>query len=290
MQRSLDQVVELLDLEQIEVNHFRGHSPQDGSQRIFGGQVMGQAMVAAARTTPDEGEVLHSFHAYFLRPGDPSVPILFEVDRTKDGRAFTTRRIVAVQKGKAIFHMEASFHRPERGLEHQDEMPDAPPPESLPTFAERLEPLRALARNEDDLRWIDKERAIDMRYVTQVDLANPEKMPPRLDVWIRANGSLDDDPRLHQCVAAYASDMTLLDTAMLPHAIPWFDDRYQVATLDHAMWFHDAFRSDEWLLYSQHSPAGRGARAFSTGRLFTRDGRLVASMVQEGLIRPTRAA
>lgn len=290
MQKSLDEVVHLLDLETIEVNHFRGHSPTDGSQRIFGGQVMGQAIVAAARTTPDEGELLHSFHAYFLRPGDPSVPILFQVDRTKDGRAFTTRRIVAVQHGNAIFHMEASFHRPERGLEHQDEMPDVTSPESLPTFAERLEPLRALARDEDDLRWIDKERAIDMRYVTPVDLANPEKMPPRLDVWIRANGTLGGDPRLHQCVAAYASDMTLLDTAMLPHAIPWFDDRYQVATLDHAMWFHDAFRSDEWLLYSQHSPAGRAGRVFSTGRLFTRDGRLVASMVQEGLIRPKQAS
>jgi acyl-CoA thioesterase-2 len=287
MQKALDDLLGLLDLETLEVNVFRGQSPQDGSQRVFGGQVMGQAMVAAGRTAPGEGEVLHSFHAYFLRPGDPSIPILFQVDRTKDGRAFATRRIVAVQRGNAIFHMEASFHRPERGLEHQDEMPDVPDPDDLPTMEQRLAPLVAQARNDDDRSWLSRERAIDSRYVTEIELADPKKMPPRLDVWIRANGSLPDQPLLHQCVAAYASDMTLLDTAMLPHAIGWFDDRYQVATLDHAMWLHGELRADDWLLYSQHSPAAAAGRAFSTGRLFTREGRLVASMVQEGLIRPT---
>jgi acyl-CoA thioesterase-2 len=286
MQKALDDLVTLLDLEAIEVNVFRGQSPKDGSQRIFGGQVMGQAMVAAGRTAPDEGEVLHSFHAYFLRPGDPSIPILYTVDRTKDGRAFATRRIVAVQRGNAIFHMEASFHRPERGLEHQDEMPDVPAPEALPTMEQRLEPLVTQARNADDLRWLQRERAVESRYVTAVDLLNPGKLPPRLDIWLRANGKLPAQTLLHQCIVAYASDMSLLDTAMLPHGIGWFDDGYQVATLDHAMWFHAGFEADEWLLYSQRSPAAAGGRAFSTGRLFTRDGRLVASMVQEGLIRP----
>ncbi|MBW2269762.1 MAG: acyl-CoA thioesterase II [Deltaproteobacteria bacterium] len=288
MQKALDDLVGLLDLEAIEVNVFRGQSPQDGSQRVFGGQVLGQAMVAAGRTAPGEDEVLHSLHAYFLRPGDPSIPILYQVDRTKDGRAFATRRIVAVQRGQAIFQMEASFHRPERGFEHQDEMPDVPDPDELPTMEERLASLVGKARNDDDLRLLSRERAIDSRYVTQVDMGDPKKLPPRLDVWIRANGSLPDEPPLHQCVVAYASDMTLLDTAMLPHAIGWFNDSCQVATLDHAMWLHGDFRADDWLLYSQHSPAAAAGRAFSTGRLFTRDGRLVASMVQEGLIRPTR--
>lgn len=285
MQQALDDLVTLFDLEAIEVNVFRGESPQDGGQRIFGGQVMGQAMVAAGRTAPGEGEVLHSFHAYFLRPGDPSIPILFTVDRTKDGRAFATRRIVAVQRGKAIFHMEASFHRPERGLEHQDEMPDVADPEDLPTMAERLDPLIKRARNEDDLRWLKRERAVESRYATQVDVLDPGKLPPRLDIWLRANGTLPADRLLHQCVAAYTSDMTLIDTAMLPHGIGWFDNNYQAATLDHAMWLHADFRADDWLLYTQQSPAAAAGRAFSTGRLFTRDGRLVASMVQEGLIR-----
>lgn len=286
MQQALDQLLGLLDLEDLEVDIFRAQSPQDGSQRVFGGQVLGQALVAAGRTAPGEGERVHSFHAYFLSPGDPSLPILYQVDRTKDGRAFATRRVIALQRGRAIFHMEASFHRPERGLEHQDEMPDAPDPEALPAVEERLAPAVARARNERERAWLARERAIDSRYVTEVDLLEPQKLPPRLLVWIRASGRLPADLLLHQCVAAYASDMTLLDTAMLPHAIPWFDDSYQVASLDHAMWFHREFRADEWLLYVQESPVAAGARAFSTGKLFTREGHLVVSVVQEGLVRP----
>jgi acyl-CoA thioesterase-2 len=286
VQKSLDQLLSLLDLEDLEVNIFRGRSPQEGSQRVFGGQVLGQGLVAAGRTV-EEG-LAHSFHAYFLRPGDPSTPILFQVDRTKDGRSFTTRRVIAIQHGRAIFHMEASYHRPERGLEHQYEMPDAPDPESLPTWQERLRPVIERTRDEGMRRWMERDRPIDSRYVTEIDFVHPEKLPPRLVVWIRADGSLPGALLLHQCAVAYASDMTLLDTAALPHAISWLDQTYNFASLDHAMWFHQEFRADDWLLYVQESPAASGARAFSTGRLFTRDGRLVVSVVQEGLIRPQR--
>jgi len=288
MQSALDQLLALLDLEDLEVNVFRAQSPQDGSQRVFGGQVLGQALVAAGRTTPGDGEQAHSFHAYFLRPGDPKKPILYEVDRTKDGRAFTTRRVVAIQHGRAIFHMEASFHRLETGLEHQDEMPDVPDPETLMSMKERMAPLADRARNAGESAWLRRERAVETRYVTEIDLLAPQKQPPRLLVWLKANGTLPVDPLTHQCVVAYASDMSLLDTAMLPHAISWLDDSQQVASLDHAMWFHRALRADEWLLYAQESPSAAGARAFSTGRVFSREGTLVASVVQEGLIRPKR--
>ena len=288
MQQAVDQLLSLLGIEDLEVNVFRAASPKDGPQRVFGGQVLGQALVAAGRTVDDAGAEAHSFHAYFLRPGDPTRPILYQVDRTKDGRAFTTRRVIAIQHGSAIFHMEASFHRPEPGLEHQDEMPEVPDPESLPTWRERMASVLAHARNEAERAWLERDRPIDSRYVTHVDFLEPQKQPPRLLVWIRADGRLPAPLLVHQCTLAYASDMTLLDTAMLPHAIPWFDDSHQVASLDHAMWFHRPFRADEWLLYVQDSPAASGARAFTTGRVFRRDGRLVASVVQEGLIRPRR--
>jgi acyl-CoA thioesterase-2 len=282
MSKALSAMLAILDLEELEVNLFRGRSPQEGSQRVFGGQVLGQALTAAGRTAPRG--VAHSFHAYFLRPGDPRTPILYQVDRTRDGKSFTTRRIIAIQQGRAIFHLEASFQQSEPGFEHQDPMPEAPDPDSLPDFRERM---RRYARNApaDLQRWIDSERPIDVRYVTEVDPIDPEKLPPRLVVWLRADGRLPDAPLLHQCVAAYASDLTLLDTAALPHAVSWIGRGYQIASLDHAMWFHREFRADEWLLYEQHSPAAAGARGFATGRLFTRDGRLVVSVVQEGLFR-----
>jgi len=282
MPTPLASLTALLDLEELEVNIFRGLSPQGDSQRVFGGQVLGQALVAAGRTV--ESGSAHSFHAYFLRPGDPTTPILYQVDRTKDGRSFTTRRVIAIQHGRAIFHLEASFHCPEAGHEHQDAMPEAPDPESLPTWHERLAPLVEGAPDEVK-RWAQKPRPIDSRYVTQVNPVAPEKLPPRLLVWIRADGTLPDDGLMQQCVVAYASDMTLLDTAALPHAVSWVDGGYQVASLDHAMWFHRDFRADEWLLYVQESPAAAWGRGFSTGKLFTRDGRLVVSVVQEGLIR-----
>jgi acyl-CoA thioesterase-2 len=281
-QTALDDLVVLLDLEELEVNLFRGQSPKEDRQRVFGGQVAGQALVAAGRTARDS--VVHSLHAYFLRPGDPTIPLLYEVDRIRDGRSFTTRRVVAIQHGRAIFHLSASFQRPEEGVEHMTPMPAAPDPESLPSFRERIQSLLASA-NDDVRRHLLRERPIDVREVDPVDEFAPEKRPPHQLVWIRADGRLPDDLLLHQCVMAYASDMTLLDTVTRPHAISWWDPKTQMASLDHAMWFHRPFRADEWLLYAQDSPSAAGARGFATGRFFTREGRLVASVAQEGLIR-----
>jgi len=285
VQKPLDALVSLLDLEDLEVNVFRGRSPEERSQRVFGGQVLAQALVAAGRTV-DAG-VAHSFHAYFLRPGDPARPILYQVDRTRDGRTFTTRRVTAIQHGRAIFHLEASFQRPEDGPEHQYAMPDAPDPETLPTWRERWEP-HVDSVPEEMRRWMLRDRPIDIRHVTEVDPLAPGKLPPKLVVWIRADGELPDDRVLHQCLAAYASDMTLMDTAALPHDISWREGNFMVASLDHAMWFHRDFRADRWLLYAQESPTATGARGFSTGRLFTPEGDLAISVVQEGLLRPGR--
>ena len=282
MTQALDALLGILDLEELEVNLFRGRSPQEGSQRVFGGQVLGQALTAAGRTV--ERDAAHSFHAYFLRPGDPKTPILYQVDRTRDGKSFTTRRITAIQRGRAIFHLEASFQQHEPGPEHQDLMPAAPDPETLPDFRERLEPLVRKAPAEVR-RWLESERPIDLRYVTQFDPIEPEKLPPRQLVWVRADGRLPDTRLLHQCVVAYASDLTLLDTAALPHGISWIGRGWQIASLDHAIWFHRDFRADEWLLYEQQSPVAAGARGFTTGRLFTRAGALAVSVVQEGLFR-----
>ena len=286
MQAAVDALVELLDLEELEVNIFRGRSPQENRQRVFGGQVAGQALVAAGRTV--EHGIVHSMHAYFLRPGDPSTPILYQVDRIRDGRTFTTRRVVAIQHGKAIFHLAASFQPFEPGPDHQIPMPEAPDPESLPTFAERIAPI--LHRLPDELRrWVTRDRPIEVRNVDFVDPFRPVPRPPRQLVWVRADGRLPDPLLLHQCVLAYLSDLTLLDTAALPHAIAWNDPHYVMASLDHAMWFHRPFRADEWLLYAQESPSAHGARAFTMGHLFTRAGTLVVSVAQEGLIRPVTA-
>ena len=265
------------------MNVFRGRSPQENRQRVFGGQVAGQALVAAGRTV-DRGAV-HSLHAYFLRPGDPSTPILYLVDRIRDGRTFTTRRVVAIQHGQAIFHLSASFQPEEAGPEHGVPMPEAPDPDALPSLAEWLAP-RLAGMPEQVRQWFARDRPIDVRPVEPMDPFHPEPRPPRQLVWIRANGDLPDSLLLHQCVVAYASDLTLLDTATLPHAIAWNDTHFVMASLDHAMWFHRPFRADAWLLYAQESPAAHGARGFATGHLFTRDGRLVVSVAQEGLIRP----
>jgi acyl-CoA thioesterase II len=282
-QTALDELVGILDLEELEVNIFRGRSPQEMRQRVFGGQVAGQALVAAGRTV--ERGVVHSLHAYFLRPGDPSTPILYQVDRIRDGRTFTTRRVVAIQHGQAIFHLSASFQPEEAGPEHQIAMPEAPDPEGLPTFAEWVAP--SLGSVPDEVRrWLTRDRPIDVRPVAPVDPFRPTPRPPRQLVWIRANGRLPDSLLLHQCVVAYASDLSLLDTAALPHAIAWNDGRYVIASLDHAMWFHRTFRADDWLLYAQESPSAHGARGFTTGDLYTRDGTLVVSVAQEGLMRP----
>jgi acyl-CoA thioesterase-2 len=283
MPTALDDLIELLDLEELEVNIFRGRSPQEQRQRVFGGQVAGQALVAAGRTV--ERGTVHSLHAYFLRPGDPTTPIVYFVDRIRDGKTFTTRRVAAIQHGRTIFHLSASFQPEEPGPEHQIPMPDAPDPESLPTFAERIAPV--LDRLPPDVqRWFKRDRPLDVRNVDFSDPFQPVPRPPRQLVWMRTNGRLPDSILLHQCVVAYASDLSLLDTATLPHAIPWNDTRYQMASLDHAMWFHRPFRADEWLLYVQESPAASGARGFTMGHLFTRTGTLVVSVAQEGLIRP----
>ena len=278
-QDAVDGLVQLLDLEQIEVNRFRGVSPPVKVQRVFGGQVAGQALVAAARTV-DHG-LVHSLHAYFLRPGDPSIPILYEVDRIRDGRTFTTRRVVAIQHGKAIFNLAASFQDEEPGFEHQAPMPDGlTPPEELPAFKERW------AEKADELgEWYERPRPIDTRHadVTADDRRRP--MPPRQHVWMKAAGTLADDPILHMCVLTYASDMTLLDTSLLPHGGEYTEPDLMMASLDHAMWFHRPFRIDEWLLFAHDTPSASGARGLARGLVFRSDGTLVASVVQEGLIR-----
>ena len=283
MQPAVDALVALLDLEPIEVNIFRGTSPDVDAQRVFGGQVAGQALVAAARTVePDR--MVHSLHAYFLRPGDPTVPILYDVDRIRDGRSFTTRRVVAIQHGRAIFNLQASFHVHEEGFDHQEPMPtDVPDPLSLPTFKERWKDW-ADALGE----WYERDRPIDSRNVDWSPRDRAHPLPPRQRVWLRADGVLPDDPVLHACIVTYASDMTLLDTTLLPHAVGAIEKDLIMASLDHAMWFHRPFRADEWLLYDQDSPSASGARGIARGSMFTHDGHLAVTVVQEGLIRQAR--
>lgn len=284
MPTALDDLTHLLDLEVIEVNIFRGRSPAEHRQRVFGGQVAGQALVAASRTVDDRDRRIHSLHAYFLRPGDPAIPILYEVDRIRDGKSFTTRRVVAVQHGQAIFNLQASFHIPEPGLSHQIPMPDVPAPDTLPDWKTRLEPHRELVGD-----WYDRPRPIDLRYVEGDPLDRGTERSVQQRVWLRADGRLPDDPTLHACIVTYASDMTLLDTALLPHALSFADNSVQMASLDHAMWFHRPFRADEWLLYDQLTPTTSAARGFVVGSIYTISGDLAISVVQEGLIRQARS-
>jgi acyl-CoA thioesterase II len=282
MSAALDELLSILDLEPLEHNLYRGLSPQVGWQRVFGGQVIGQALVAANRTV--EGRAAHSLHAYFLRAGDPAVPIIYEVDRIRDGGSFSTRRVVAIQHGHAIFSMAASFHKEEEGLEHQMAMPDVPPPEDLPSEAELKEKLIERVPAPVKAYW-QAERPIEIRPVDLSRYFSRDKHGPSQLVWIKATGTLGDNPALHQCVLAYASDFTLLDTALIAHGRFVFDPNLMLASLDHAVWFHEPFRADEWLLYAQDSPSSGASRAFCRGTLFTRDGRLVASTAQEGLVR-----
>jgi acyl-CoA thioesterase-2 len=280
----LDELVELLARERIEENLFSGQSQDLGWGAVFGGQVLGQALSAAVQTVPPERHV-HSLHAYFLRSGDVDKPIVYDVDRIRDGGSFTTRRVVAIQGGKPIFNLAASFQIDEPGFEHQDEMPVAPPPESLPTeqerarsFADKLpKPLRERAL---------VERPFEMRPVGPAsDPTHPASRPPNRMVWLKTVGRLPDDPALHRYLLAYASDHSLITTSLLPHGVTWLTPGMQVASLDHVMYFHQPFRVDEWLLYVLDSPAAHGARGLARGRLFTQDGRLVATTTQEGLIR-----
>ncbi len=279
----LQKVIEILDLEEIEQNHYRATSPNEGWQRVYGGQVIGQALVAASRTV-DESRHAHSLHGYFLRGGDTTVPILYTVDRIRDGRSFTTRRVVAVQHGQPIFTMSISFQVAEEGLTHQFTMPDAPDPETL-VDEEDLRAEQAKDWPEELREGYSTSSAIQMRQVQPVDLINPQPTEPRQLCWMKTREELPDDPRLHQCVLAYLSDWSLLDTAARPHAVSYLQDEVQVASLDHAMWFHRPFRADEWLLYDQDSPAAGGARGFNRGLIYNRAGELVASTTQEGLLR-----
>ncbi len=290
MTSAIQDVLDILDLEPLEVNLFRGRSPQSRWQRVFGGQVIGQALVAACRTVEDVAtRPPHSLHAYFLIGGDPKVPIIYEVDRIRDGRSFTTRRVVAIQHGKAIFSMSVSFHLAEQGFSHQFPMPDVPRPEALPSEAEfkaRVMPLMP----EPVRRYYERERPIELRPVEYSRYLGEKLEGDRFHVWVRATGRLPDEPAIHQCVLAYASDMTLLDAALIAHGRTVFSDDIMAASLDHALWFHRPFRADEWLLYAQDSPNLAGSRGLARGLIFSSDGTLVASVAQEGLLRQRRSA
>lgn len=279
----VETLLSILDLERLEQNLFRGHAPLAGWKRVYGGLVIAQALVAAGRTV--EGRKPHSLHGYFLLGGDPSIPIIYEVDRIRDGRSFTTRRVVAIQKGEAIFAMSASFHAEEPGLHHQSDMPKVPLPEDLPSetdlkklYLESLPPARAA--------YWKRERPIEVRPVDPSGFFDRRKQAEDHHLWFRATGKLPDDPAIHAAVLAYASDMSLLDSAMVAHGKSVSDPDIMPASLDHALWFHEDFRADEWLLYAQSSPWTGHARGLGRGLIFTRDGRLVASAVQEGLVRP----
>lgn len=277
-------LLEILDLEPLEENLFRGNSPQVGWQRVFGGQVIGQALVAAMRTV-DTSRSAHSLHGYFIRPGDPSIPIIYDVDRYRDGKSFTTRRVVAIQHGKPIFSMAASFHVAEDGFDHAFSMPDVPQPEDLPSEQQLLDRFKD-HMPENMRNYFARKRPIELRPAdTEHYLKPQEGSPPVQNVWIRAVDPVPDDLTTHQCVLAYASDMTLLDTSLVPHGKNLFDPSVMMASLDHALWFHRPFKADEWLLYAQDSPSASGALGFNRGSIFDRRGALVASVTQEGLIR-----
>ena len=279
----LDRLCDLLALERIEENLFRGQSQNLGWGTVFGGQVLGQALSAAVKTVPDE-RLVHSLHSYFLRPGRVDMPVVYEVDRIRDGKSFTTRRVVAIQNGKPIFNLSASFQVEEAGYEHSDPMPDAEGPEGILSEKELVERIadtlppavRAIATGE---------KPLEIRPIRPQYPLAPKKAPPRRNVWYRAIHELPDDPQLHRYLLAYASDFTFLSTSMYPHGVSWMTPGMQVASLDHAMWFHRRFRMDEWLLYTVESPTASGARGLVRGKFYTQSGELVATTVQEGLIR-----
>ncbi|GGX53797.1 acyl-CoA thioesterase [Streptomyces fructofermentans] len=294
MTQALEDLLDLLDLERIERDIFRGRSRSAVVPRVFGGQVAAQALVAAGRTVPED-RFAHSLHAYFLRAGDPDAPIVYTVDRIRDGRSFTTRRVVAVQHGQPIFHLSASFQTYEEGMDHQAAMPAAPDPETLPTAAQTL-PAHLDGRVDPGIleRLLQTREAVDLRYVDAPPFASVgEPREPRSQVWFRTNGKLDgaiDEPLLHVCLATYVSDMTLLDSVLLAHGRGgWVTGDVVGASLDHAMWFHRPFRADEWLLYDQESPSASGGRGLGQARIHTRDGRLAITVIQEGVVRVPRS-
>jgi acyl-CoA thioesterase II len=288
MSQALRSLLDLLDLERIEQDIFRGRSRSAVVPRVFGGQVAAQALVAAGRTVPEDRHA-HSLHAYFLRLGDPGAPIVYNVDRIRDGRSFTTRRVVAVQHGQPIFHLSASFQTHEEGLDHQSPMPPAPGPETLPTSQQRMRGYGHLAPDVVE-RFLEAREAVDLRYVDEPPYGKfGEPREPHSQVWFRTNGKLDDDPLLHVVLATYVSDMTLLDSVLLAHGRGgWAVGDVVGASLDHAMWFHRPFRADEWLLYDQESPSAYGGRGLGQARIYTQDGRLAISVIQEGVVRVPR--
>jgi acyl-CoA thioesterase-2 len=278
----VDGLVGLLDLEQIEVNIFRGRSPQVSLQRVFGGQVAGQALVAAGRTV-DPDRSVHSLHSYFIRPGDPAVPIVYLVDRLRDGRSFSIRRVTAVQHGEPIFVLSASFQLAQSGIDHQTVMPDVPRPEDLPPIEERYAGFDEVAA-----RFARTPRPFELRYVDDpswVQRAHGPRESGRHRVWLRADGRLPDDPLVHVCALTFASDITLLEAVLVHHGLAWGADPLVSASLDHAMWFHRPFRADEWFLYDMCSPSASGGRGLAMGQLYALDGRQIASVMQEGMMR-----
>ncbi|MBT6093678.1 MAG: acyl-CoA thioesterase II [Rhodospirillaceae bacterium] len=285
MPGTLKTLLDLLDLETLEADLFRGQAPKEDRQRVFGGHVIGQALVAAARTS--EGRRPHSLHAYFLRPGDPKVPIIYDVDCIRDGRSFTTRNVVARQHGRPIYNMSVSLMVDEKGLEHQISMPDVPDPDDLPEERERRAALLHRIPEKSQARFM-ADRAIEIRPIDPRDPVEPDPAPPIERYWARTRQPLPDDFDRHECVLAYASDITLLATCLVPHGTTWYGGKILSASLDHSMWFHRPFRADEWLLFDQTSPSSSGGRGLNFGNIFARDGRLVASMTQEGMVRVRR--
>lgn len=282
MSAILADLLKLLTLERIEDNIFRGESRDLGGERVFGGQVLGQALTAASYTV--EGREAHSLHAYFLRPGDVNAPIVYEVDRARDGRSFSNRRVVAIQHGRAIFNMTASFQIPERGLEHQAAMPEVPGPDGLADVREIPDDILRVVP-EKMHRFLTHERPFEIRPVEPIQILMPRAAEPKRHIWLKAVAPLPDDLHLHRNLLAYVSDYQLVGTATLPHEVSFVAGNLQMASLDHAMWFHQAFRIDEWLLYVMESPSASGGRGLALGRFFTADGKLIASTAQEGLIR-----
>lgn len=280
----LAKLINVLSLERLDDNLFKGRKARNGWQRVYGGQVLGQALTAAGLTVEAERSA-HSLHGYFLLAGDPESEILYEVERIRDGGSFTTRRVRAIQHERSIFAMSASFHKAEAGYDHQVDMPDVPAPESLPSVKQLIE--RMLDKLPDNMKtfW-EREHPMDIRLPDPSRYISRTKRKPEQAVWFKTNGSLPDDPAIHRAILAYASDFTLLDTALIAHGKLLFDPDIQLASLDHAMWFHRPFRADDWLLYVQDSPSAYGARGFCRGTIFDRKGTLVASTVQEGLMRP----
>ena len=280
---ALAKLLEALTLERLEDNLFRGMRGSEGWQRVYGGQVLGQALSASAQTV-EAGRAMHSMHGYFLLAGDPNAEIVYDVERIRDGGSFTTRRVKAIQHGRAIFAMSASFHKAEDSYDHQSTMPAVPPPEDLPSVKQLVQQMMTKLPENMQAYW-NREHPIDVRIVDASRYASRDPRPAQQAVWLKANGTLPDDEHMHRAVLAYASDFTLLDTALVAHGKLLFDRDVQLASLDHAMWFHRPFRADDWLLYAQDSPTAFGARGYCRGAIYDRQGRLVASAVQEGLMR-----